>query len=165
MGSIADECLRDSADRWCNISFRFIGGARGDERLEGHDAVETVLDVPDLATAQRERRRWLSANVGGAALVLLRVEAVVAESVDRAFAMWADGKNTDGSEVSTVQYVGTPTGLAGLISDVVVADVADGVIVVPLPGTGSSDLIAQQTIPWLKTHCAVRSIESSWFDS
>lgn len=160
MASPRADVLRYSAGELAGSAYHFIGCASRELVRSGCGAEEIVLDAPDLATAQRERRRLLSGSVSSPTSVLLRVEALVAESADRAFAMWEDSQIAKSSEVTTVRYVGTPIGLAGLISDVVVADVADGVVVVALPPFESSELIVQQTIPWLNAHHVVRPSEA-----
>jgi hypothetical protein len=80
------------------------------------------LSAPDLQEARRRRRR-LPADVP----VVLDVAVALAE--DSRTALTAiSGRSDD----STVQYAGTVDGLAGLVADLYVAGVADGVTLIPV---------------------------------
>ena len=78
------------------------------------------LTAPDLQEAQRRRRR-LPADVP----VILDVAVSVADDSRTALAAISA---QDGPK--TVQYVGTVDGLAGLVADLYVAGVADGVTLI-----------------------------------
>ena len=86
----------------------------------GHPVVR--LSAPDLQEAHRRRRR-LPADVP----VVLDVAVVVAD--DSRTALTAISGQAD---ASTVRYAGTVEGLAGLVADLYVAGVADGVTLIPV---------------------------------
>ncbi|MGE2716429.1 hypothetical protein ACQI4L_20440 [Mycolicibacterium litorale] len=153
MASTLAEVYRGSATTLAETGFQFsersVTGERG-----AHDI---LLRAPDLATAQRERRRIQSSMTGEPPSVLLEVEAVVAETYSQARRKLAD---TDGAatEQLTIRYVGTPVGLAGLIADIAAAEVADGVVITPVPMADTPTLILEQTIPWLQDHNLIASV-------
>lgn len=62
------------------------------------------------------------------------------------------GRQTDAG--GTLLYVGTPTGLAGLIADIHALDIADGAVLVPLAEHGVVELIRSAVIPELQTMAA-----------
>ncbi|MGW5383111.1 hypothetical protein [Nocardia sp. NPDC003963] len=96
------------------------------------------LTAPDLVTAQ-ERRKRLAAQYGdspgNAALVLLDVVAHIAARAHEAryelAAAEANGRCPSVPRGENICYTGTPAGLVRLISDIVVAGVADGVTLIP----------------------------------
>ncbi|MGE2832532.1 hypothetical protein [Mycobacterium sp. SMC-4] len=137
------EVHRDCGTTLSSKAFQFTG------RGPVSRARPIVLHAPDLATAQRERRR-IRSSVPDSPLVLLEIEAVVAETYPLALAKLAGSGNVP--EASTVRYVGTPIGLAGLIADVAAAEVADGVVISPVPRSDRPTLILEETIPWLQEH-------------
>ena len=51
----------------------------------------------------------------------------------------------------SLQYVGTPLGLAGLIADITAAGVADGVTLLPLTLPGVLEQVVDTTLPWLES--------------
>lgn len=85
----------------------------------GHPVVR--LSAPDLQEARRRRRR-LPADVA----VVLDVSVAVADD-SRAALTVLSGHADD----SSVRYAGTVDGLAGLVADLYVAGVADGVTLIP----------------------------------
>jgi hypothetical protein len=80
------------------------------------------LSAPDLQEARRRRRR-LPADVP----VVLDVAIAVADDSRTALSAISDL-----ADDSTVQYAGTVEGLAGLVADLYVAGVADGVTLIPI---------------------------------
>lgn len=154
MSSALAETLRGSATKLSETAFRF---AAGENRM---GAREIVLHAQDLAAAQRERRRILSESTDETPLVLLRIEAVVAETFSQAHMKSAECCRAGTTEPPTIRYVGTPVGLAGLIADVAAADVADGVVIVSLPLSEPPIAILQQTIPWLQQRDLIGSISA-----
>jgi hypothetical protein len=80
----------------------------------------------DLLRAQRGAAR-LRADGGGVAVIL-----------DIAVAVPGDFRSAGDDE--TVRYAGTVDGLTGLIADIDLADVADGVTLVPATGLPPQDL-------------------------
>ncbi|MEE3853028.1 hypothetical protein VZC37_22015 [Gordonia sp. LSe1-13] len=142
IAGVACRALDTPAERKLYFSGR---GADGTEHRP-----EIVLNASDLGAAQRERRRIMDGCNGVAPLVMLRLEGLLADTFTEARTHLTEYRGRRGADESTVRYVGTPAGLAGLIADIGAAEVADGVILVPLDAPGSSDLIARHTIPSLR---------------
>jgi hypothetical protein len=83
------------------------------------------LAAPDLHRAQRSR-----AGLRDDVAVILDVTVSISADFRSARARF-----TGGGDSSTLRYAGTLDGLAGLVSDIFVADVADGVTLIPaVPG-------------------------------
>ncbi|STZ25012.1 Uncharacterised protein [Mycolicibacterium aichiense] len=80
------------------------------------------LSAPDLQEAARRRRR-LPTDVA----VVLDLSVAVADDPRTALAAISDHGGTEG-----VRYAGTVDGLAGLVADLYVAGVADGVTLIPV---------------------------------
>jgi hypothetical protein len=93
------------------------------------------VSAVDLQAAKRERSRLRSD--GEDVSVVLDVTVQIAENFRAARrGMPAHG----GGEAHAIEYVGTLDGLAGLVRDVFVAEVADGVTL--LPATAEQDVRA-----------------------
>jgi hypothetical protein len=152
-GTLA-EVFRGSATTLAETGFHFPERGPSGARAAGG----ILLRAPDLATAQRERRRMRSSSAGESPSILLEVEAVVAETYGQARARLADADGTVHSEQLTIRYVGTAVGLAGLIADIAAADVADGVVISPVPLSDAPTLILEQTIPWLQEHDLIGAV-------
>ena len=103
----------------------FVVDGSSDEwnELTSGDRPPVRLAAPDLLRAQRSAARIRSDESDVA--VILDVRVTVTSDVHAAQASLATG---DGS---TVRYVGTVDGLTGLIADIELADVADGVTLIP----------------------------------
>lgn len=115
-----------------------------------------VVRATDLPTAQRERRGVHAQRRDQPVLTVLEVEAVVAESFEQARLESSDYGHL--AQTRTVRYLGTAAGLAGLVADIAAAGVSDGVVLVPISSHGrTTELIVQQTIPWLYHHQVVVS--------
>jgi alkanesulfonate monooxygenase SsuD/methylene tetrahydromethanopterin reductase-like flavin-dependent oxidoreductase (luciferase family) len=80
------------------------------------------LSAPDLKEAARRRRR-LPADVA----VVLDLAVSVADDPRTALAAISEHDDADG-----VRYAGTVDGLAGLVADLYIAGVADGVTLIPV---------------------------------
>ena len=113
--------------------------------------VETVrVEASDLRRAQRigAQIRAGAAVDGRKASVVLDIEVVVDDDAPAARRRLAAAVDT-GNEGSpkTVRYVGTANGLAGLIEDVYVLGIADGVALIPFAGqdqaSGDFDLVVR----------------------
>ncbi|GAY15562.1 hypothetical protein [Mycobacterium sp. shizuoka-1] len=80
--------------------------------------------------------------------VVADIDVVIAAEAWAARAMMAD----DSSETQerTMLYVGTPTGLAGLVADIHALGIADGAVLIPR-GAGVADLIREAVLPVLQT--------------
>lgn len=157
------EALGGSATELSETAFHFAAhGPRAAATTAADQAYPNVivLSAPDLAAAQRQRRQILSESTDRTPLVLLRIEAIVAETFDQARLKSAECGRPAVSGPSAIRYVGTARGLAGLIADVSAADVADGVVIVSLPLAEPPTAIVQQTIPWLQRHKLIGSVSN-----
>ncbi|AQT83108.1 hypothetical protein B1R94_25825 [Mycolicibacterium litorale] len=96
------------------------GGTWTELTAGGHPVVR--LRAPDLQEARRRRRR-LPADVP----VVLDLTVSVADDPRTALAAISDRDADTG-----VHYAGTVDGLAGLVADLYVAGVADGVTLIPV---------------------------------
>ena len=95
----------------------------------------------DLRLAQRERG-YLRAEAERAGrepgAVALEVDVVIDERAADARASYAP----NGAVAQGITYVGTPSGLKSLIEDVYAAEVADAIVLRPVGGARTKDLIA-----------------------
>ncbi len=100
----------------------FVAEASGDNWRElTRGAAEAVrLAAPDLQQARRARGR-----IEGDVSVILDITVAVAADF-RSARDWMTTQDTD-----TLHYAGTIDGLAGLVADIFMADVADGVTFIP----------------------------------
>lgn len=142
-------------------SFRDVAGTNRRLRLAvdlGRDWVDLAacngpnfatvrIKASDLRAAQRETARIRRgarerSDHRDATTVLVDLEAMTAEHFSAAHAhLLAPGES--------LRYVGTPAGLAGLIGDIFVADVADGVTLRPLSSATLRDF-CEITLPRLQ---------------
>ena len=100
----------------------FVADASGDSwnELTSGEAATVRLAAPDLQRARRARRRFPN-DVA----VILDITVSVASDFRSA------RNSLPGSRAGTLQYAGTIDGLAGLVADIFMADVADGVTFIP----------------------------------
>lgn len=111
--------------------------------VDGEPAATALTRVraADLRIAQKERG-YLRAEDERAgrepAPVALEVDVVIDEHAAQARASYA----SLGSAADGVTYVGTPSGLKSLIEDVYAAEVADAVVLRPVGGARTEQLIA-----------------------
>jgi hypothetical protein len=100
----------------------FVADASGDNwtELTSGTTAAVRLAAPDLAQARRARRR-LDCD----AAVILDVTVAIGPDF-RSARDFLPGDNGD-----TLQYAGTVDGLAGLVADIFIAEVADGVTLIP----------------------------------
>lgn len=61
---------------------------------------------------------------------------------------------------ASLQYIGTPVGLAGLIADIQAAGVADGVTLLPLSLPKVLEQLVDGTLPWLEKRGLVTSVDA-----
>jgi hypothetical protein len=115
----------------------------------------TRIRAPDLGTAQREYRSLRSVAVAaGRDPDSIRILVDVAAMIDvdarsaRKRLMKIDSARCETRQRGSIEYVGTPRGLAGLVSDISAAGVADGVTIQPLHACVFRGLV-EQTIPIL----------------
>ncbi|MFW0787549.1 hypothetical protein AAFP35_23885 [Gordonia sp. CPCC 206044] len=118
--------------------------------LAGDEAAQSfsiVVRRPTLRDAQRTRSLLRSGTHDPANFVVaLEVEAAIAPHPASAR---ASAVNTAGDDAETIRYVGTPSGLASLIHDIYVAEIADAVIIVPLDGSATATRTREEVLPLL----------------
>ena len=102
----------------------FVANAPSDDWSELTDGDQRTVRVtaPDLQQAQRVRSRIRAR--GEDVAVILDITVAVAGD-------FRSARSVLGSADHTVHYAGTIDGLAGLVSDIERADVADGVTLIP----------------------------------
>ena len=100
----------------------FVADAAGDNwsELTAGETAAVRIAAPDLQQARRVRGR-ITDNVA----VILDITVAIADDFRSARNAMP---STDGT---TLHYAGTIDGLAGLVGDIFVADVADGVTIIP----------------------------------
>jgi hypothetical protein len=84
----------------------------------------------------------------GTVVAVLDVEFLIAPTARAALVEYRD-RGFDVNDATTVRYVGTPGGLAGLIADIGAASVADGVVLIGLDDGESTELLSSTTLPRL----------------
>ncbi|GGG20485.1 hypothetical protein GCM10007304_37970 [Rhodococcoides trifolii] len=133
------------------------------------DAVALTVDAPKLETvriqasdlseaqAQRTRLRQAFAEAGhdvDQLSVVLDVDMHIA--VDARTARKELGSAVSVPAPRSLLYVGTASGLAGLIADIKAADVADGVNLHPILDRGDVVVrVVDEVLPWLASRGAV----------
>jgi hypothetical protein len=111
------------------------GEDSGWTELTRGDGPAVRVSAVDLQAAKRERSRLRSGD--GDVSVVLDITVQIAEN----FRAARRGMPVhDGAGTQAIEYVGTLDGLAGLVRDVFVAEVADGVTL--LPATPEQDVRA-----------------------
>jgi hypothetical protein len=101
----------------------FVADDGGVSELTDGDQQIVRVTAPDLQQARRVRAR-IRAGSGDVAVIL---DITVAVAADFRSAQQVSGP----ADSRTVHYAGTVAGLAGLISDIASAEVADGVTLIP----------------------------------
>lgn len=119
--------------------------------------IERVQTMDLLATKRRTARKKECAEQDGLdpadAVVLVDLEVMIASNVrDAHRAMDRLDELVDTPpRPKSLRYIGTPTGLAGLISDIYAAKIADGVVLLPLINSDVLGYIASGTLPCLES--------------
>ena len=108
---------RDSVERALRV---FVADRGGWTELTSGRRPAVRLSAPDLQRAQRARAGVRSDDVA----VILDLTVSISTDFRSARAHFA-------GEANSVRYAGSIDGLAGLVSDIFVADVADGVTLIP----------------------------------
>ncbi|MBN3511520.1 hypothetical protein JYB55_22065 [Mycolicibacterium septicum] len=85
------------------------------------------------------------------AVVVVDINVMIALDVRAARTAMSDSAYESGD---TMVYVGTPTGLSGLIADIYALGIADGAILLPADNEGVLDLIHDVVVPELQTMAA-----------
>lgn len=107
----------------------FVGGADGDWiELTAGAPPAVRLSAADLQQAQRASARLRDGTGTDAASVILDVTVLVADDVRSAIRRMSALGVDDGA---SLHYAGTLDGLAGLVADIFVTGVADGVTLLP----------------------------------
>jgi hypothetical protein len=126
--------------------------------LTGPPSTNTVvIRADDLGVAQamrmRIRREHRTEGDGATSVaVVLELEVHIADDARTARKELASSPN---SETKTVRYVGTSSGLAGLIADIKSAGVADAVLIIPIIAArrvAVGNRVAAEVLPLLERH-------------
>ena len=114
------------------------------------------IKAEDLRDAQKQRAAIRAELVESgrnpdSVTVLLDIEALIAPHAAAARAELAqlDAALPEPRQQKSITYIGTPSGLAGLIADIQAAEVADGVTLRPLSQPGTLDLIQAEVLELL----------------
>lgn len=112
------------------------------------------IQASDLREGQQARARARAEAVSSgkdadSVAVFLDIEIHIADDARTARREFSA---SDAAAVpASIRYVGTPAGLAGLIADVKAAEVADGVVLVPVGGKNRPfDKVVDGVVPWLE---------------
>lgn len=81
--------------------------------------------------------------------VVADIHVVIAGEAQAARAALAE--SGEPTPVDTLLYVGTASGLAGLVADLYALGITDGAMLIPLLGQGAVDLIRSEVLPQLQT--------------
>jgi hypothetical protein len=102
----------------------------------------TRIRAADLRDATRKSARSRE-TVTGPQAVLIDIDVILDDNAGEALRKYdAINSRSRANLATTLHYVGTPTGLAGLLSDICSLGIADGVVLVPVqmrPGLDGAD--------------------------
>lgn len=136
--------------RWVDL----VGGC--DNSHSQHNVRVVRIQATDMARAHRERatlRSEIEAEGGDpdSIAVLVDVAVLIAPQARtaRKQLMKLDTNSSGPRTIESLEYVGTPLGLAGLIADLYVVGVIDGVTILPLAERAVLDHIVNESLPWL----------------
>lgn len=113
------------------------------------------IRASDLREAQRRTHRLRLDEAGSGRdprelTVLVDIEVIIAPVArDARTQSLLAGCLPPPDSPATIRYVGTPEGLATLITDIHAANVADGATLIPVDGHGSTRLIIERVLPLL----------------
>ena len=115
----------------------FVADAAGDNwsELTAGETAAVRIAAPDLQEARRVRGR-----ITGDVAVILDVTVAIAADFRAA------RKAMPRIDGNTLHYAGTIDGLAGLVGDIFVADVADGVTIIPASSGQDMRALAGETL-------------------
>ena len=137
--------------RWVDLCGADYGGGFPRDR-----ATIVRIQAADMAQAHRERARLRSEiqAKGGHPddiAVLLDIAVLIAPEARsaRKGLMRLDSMLPGPRPIETLEYIGTPLGLASLIADLYVVGVVDGVTLVPMSEPAALDHVVNETLPWL----------------
>jgi urease gamma subunit len=119
----------------------FLAVGRGDwSELTDGDQRTVRVTAPDLQQARRARTRIRAR--GEDVAVILDITVAVAGD-------FRSARSALGQADHTMHYAGTVDGLAGLISDIARADVADGVTLIPASPRQDLRSVGLEVLDWL----------------
>ena len=119
-----------------------------------HVALDTQATGPAIHRVRATDLRRAAAmhddlsDPAGAVIAVLDVEFLIAPTARAARTEYRN-RGFDKDDATTVRYVGTPGGLAGLIADIGAVGVADGVVLIGLDDGESTELLSSTTLPRL----------------
>ncbi|MBE1551767.1 hypothetical protein GGC64_005854 [Mycobacterium sp. OAS707] len=103
------------------------------------------IRASDLRDAARKSARYRE-TVPGPQAVLIDIDVILDDDAGEALRTYDEIDSRSRANLSSkLHYVGTPTGLAGLLSDINSLGIADGVVLVPVqvrPGPDGADQLA-----------------------
>jgi hypothetical protein len=122
----------------------------------------TRIRAADLRDAMKKTART-RADLAGQRAVLIDIDVLVDDDASEAFRQYAEiNARAPGILATTLHYVGTPAGLAGLISDIRSLNIADGVVLVPVQLRPSPDAAGYSCVVSLRQiHSARTGIVAS----
>jgi len=146
----------DGDDLWVDLTART--DRHGAPNLEFEQSTVVRIQAPDLRIAQQKTASIHSEavkdgrNPNGTS-VMVDIEVMIApdERTARKELARLDSLLEGPRTPTSLLYVGTPSGLAGLIADIHAVHVADGVTLLPLSLPDVLGHIAFETLPWLET--------------
>lgn len=136
---------------------RWVDLRRADDGGLSHDHTTIVrIQAADMAQANRERatlRSEIRAKGGHpddiAVLVDIAVLIAPEARTARKELMTLDSMLPGPRPSASLEYIGTPTGLASLIADLYVVGVVDGVTLLPMSEPAVLDHVVDESLPWL----------------
>ena len=141
------------SDQIVEAQQRYWNCSTPSEDLDGTRSLVWIKS-PTLSDAQTLARRLRStitkdADTKQEITIMLVIEAAIAESASAARSRLAelDSQLREPHPAQTYRYVGTPSGLTGLVEDIHRAQVADGAVVIPLENKSTGHLIVTQVAP------------------
>ena len=153
----------NGADYWVDLT------ADSTDQLDLTSFPPNVVRIraADLREAQQERARIRAELVADgrdpdSVTVLVDLEVLIAgeaRAARKELALLDSALATPRAPVS-LQYIGTPVGLAGLIADIQAAGVADGVTLLPLSLPRVLEQLVDGTLPWLEERGLVTSADA-----
>ncbi|MEE2058707.1 hypothetical protein [Rhodococcus artemisiae] len=151
-------------DVWADLTVDRDGGGPLD--LSAAPATVVRVRAADLREARKIRDRVRAdASAEGrdpdTLTVLVDLEVIVDVEARLARRRAQDAWRKDGGGATGLSYVGTPSGLAGLIADIHAVKVADGVTLIPVGGGVTVDNVIDGTLPWLGSRGLIEVSSSS----
>jgi hypothetical protein len=145
---------RDDSPRWVELT------ARTDPRSAALQPSVERIQAIDLAGAKsiyEQKIAEVAAPIGYRSVFMVDIEVLIAPEARQARQQLAELDLQMPTPPSTLRYIGTPLGLAGLIADISAAKVADGATILPLVMPEVLEQFMGVTLPWLEHRGLVRS--------